>query len=367
MIKIWIVFFVLFSFSLRVKADFKIEEVSSYILIEASTNKIICESEAHHRQAPASMTKIMTITLILEEIKKGNIKYDEMINTSANASSQTGSRIFLSTNEKMSVRDMLKGIAIASANDASVALAERIAGSEEAFVAKMNEYAKKLNLVNTNFVNTTGLTANNHYSSSYDMAIMASNLINKFPEILETTKIYQDYLRQDSDPFWLVNTNKLVYSKEVDGLKTGWTEEAGYCLTATKKVGSTRLIGVIMGAKKADERNKKMVQLLNYGFSSFKVENLETKGKIITSIYDINCKPCSYNIVLKEDVNVLLPVNYDKSKLSFDYSISKFGGNYNVYYDGILISQSALVCSCEVRNSNIIDRFVYSLKMAFKV
>lgn len=370
--KILILIFAISFFCVKVNATgFKLDNVGSYILIEETTGKIICEENSKKRQAPASMTKIMTMTLILEEIKKGNLSYDDMITTSGNASSQEGSRIFLSTNEKMSVGDMLKGIAIASANDASVALAEKISGSVEGFVAKMNEYAKNLGLENTLFQNPTGLTAENHYSCSYDMAMMAKNLINKFPEILDTTKIYQDYLRKDtSDPFWLVNTNKLVYSGEVDGLKTGWTEEAGYCLTATRKEAKMRLIGVIMGANDAKERNSKMLELLNHGFANYKIENVATKGKIIASVYDVNCKPAKFDVVLKEDVNILVSKNYQPDKLDYKYNFDYKQlpvGSYDIYIDGVLVSKNELVLSNEIKKSNIIDKMISIFDIMLKI
>ena len=210
----------------------------SAILMEASTGTILYSKEPDLRRPPASMTKIMTLKLILDAVESKRIDLEEMVTTSEYASKQIGTRIFLSVNEQMKVKDLKKSIAIASANDASVALAERISGSEENFVAMMNKEASRLGLKNTNFVNCTGLPAHNHYSSSRDMAIMARELILKHENILEITKIYEDYVREDTPEkrFWLVNTNKLVrFVPGVDGLKTGWTEEAGYCLTATMK------------------------------------------------------------------------------------------------------------------------------------
>ena len=182
-------------------------EAKSSIMIEASTGEMIYEKNSKEKLAPASMTKIMSLIIIMENIEKGNLKWDEMITISENASSMGGSQIFLETGEKMSVRDLVKGICIASGNDATYALAERIAGTEEMFVKLMNDKAKELGLKNTNFVNSTGLDAENHYSSAYDMAMMAKELI-KHEKILEFSSIYEDYLRKNTDnSFWLVNTN----------------------------------------------------------------------------------------------------------------------------------------------------------------
>lgn len=184
---------------------------TSAIMIEASTGEILYEKNANEKLAPASMTKMMSMLLIMEQIEKGTLSWDEQVTVSENASSMGGSQIFLETGEKMSVQDLLKGISIASGNDATVAMAERIAGSEEAFVKMMNKRAKELGLTSTNFKNATGLDDENHYSSAHDMAMIAKELV-KHDKILEFTGTYEDYLRQNTDKsFWLVNTNKVVF------------------------------------------------------------------------------------------------------------------------------------------------------------
>lgn len=183
----------------------------SAILIETSTGKILYEKNKDERYAPASMTKMMSLVIIMDNIYNGNLKLDEMIKASKNASGMGGSQIFLKEGEEMSVDDLLKGITIGSANDATVALAERIAGSEEEFVKIMNEYVKKFELKNTHFKNCTGLDEDDHYSSAYDMSIIAKELV-KYDKILNYSSIYETYLRNDTDnKFWLVNTNKVVY------------------------------------------------------------------------------------------------------------------------------------------------------------
>lgn len=186
-------------------------EAKSSIMIEATTGEMIYEKNSKEKLAPASMTKIMSLIIIMENIENGNLNWNEMITVSENASSMGGSQIFLETGEQMSVRDLVKGICIASGNDATVALAERISGTEEMFVKLMNDKAKELDLKNTNFKNSTGLDAENHYSSAYDMSVMARELI-RHEEILEYSSTYEDYLREGTDrSFWLVNTNKVVY------------------------------------------------------------------------------------------------------------------------------------------------------------
>lgn len=187
------------------------ENAKSAILIEVSTGEILYNKNSNQRLAPASMTKMMSLILIMESIEKGNLKWNDIVVVSKNAASMGGSQIFLEANEMMTVEDLVKGICVASGNDATVALAEKIAGTEASFVKLMNEKARSLGLKNTNFVNSTGLDADNHYSSAYDMAIIARELV-KHEKVLEFSNIYEDYLRKNtSNSFWLVNTNKVVY------------------------------------------------------------------------------------------------------------------------------------------------------------
>lgn len=187
------------------------ENAKSAILIEASTGEIIYEKNSHEKLVPASMTKMMSMLLIVENIEKGVISWDDIVTVSENASSMGGSQILLETNEKMSVKDLFKGIAVASGNDAVVAMAEKIAGTEEAFVSMMNNRAKELGLKDTSFKNPHGLDTANHYSSAYDMSLIAKELV-KHEEVLKYTSIYEDYLRQNTNKeIWLVNTNKIVY------------------------------------------------------------------------------------------------------------------------------------------------------------
>ena len=273
--KIWIFIFLILFIPIRVYGEELnlAENAKSAILIEASTGEILYQKNANERLAPASMTKIMSLILIMENIENGNLKWNDIVVVSKNASSMGGSQIFLETNEMMTVEDLVKGICIASGNDATVSLAEKIAGTEKAFVKLMNDKAKSLGLRNTNFMNSTGLDAEGHYSSAYDMAFMARELI-KHEKVFSFTTIYEDYLRQDTDnKFWLVNTNKLIKTYDgADGLKTGYTKEAGYCLTATAKRDRMRLIGTIMGASESKTRNSNMMKLLDYGFNSYEMQ-----------------------------------------------------------------------------------------------
>ena len=243
----------------------------SAILIEATTGKVLYEQNADEALPPASVTKVMTLLLVMEAIDEGKIKLDDMVSTSAHAASMGGSQIFLEEGEQMSVEDMLKSVIIASANDAACALAEFVSGSEEAFVARMNERASELGMQNTTFENTNGLddTAQNHLTSARDIAIMSAELI-KHEKILEYSSIWMDTIRNGE--FGLTNTNRLVrFYKGCTGLKTGSTAKAGFCISATAERDGTKLVAVIMGAESRDIRNAAATKLLDWGFANFGV------------------------------------------------------------------------------------------------
>ncbi|MFC4557444.1 D-alanyl-D-alanine carboxypeptidase family protein [Virgibacillus kekensis] len=282
------------------------EDAKSAILMERDTGKILFNKNADEKLPPASMTKIMTLLLIMEALEEGKIKKNETITVSERAASMGGSQIFLEAGEEMSVNDLLKGIAIASGNDASVALAERIAGSEEAFVKQMNKKADELGLKNTHFKNTTGLPAKNHYSTSHDMAVMAKELL-KYESITAYTSIYEDYLRKGKkNEFWLVNTNKLVkFYPGVDGLKTGYTNEAKYCLAATAEKNGMRVISVVMGADTTKERNAAVTQMLDYAFNHYETKNLYEKNETVTKIELIKAEEKDIDIVTSESVSTI--------------------------------------------------------------
>ncbi|SFA72779.1 D-Ala-D-Ala carboxypeptidase DacF. Serine peptidase. MEROPS family S11 [Lentibacillus halodurans] len=281
-------------------------DTQSAILIERDTGKMLFDKNAQEKLPPASMTKVMTLLLIMEALDEGKIEKDETIRISERAASMGGSQIFLEAGEEMSVVDLLKGVAIASGNDASVALAERIAGSEKAFVEQMNKKAESLGLENTKFQNSTGLPAENHYSTAHDMAIMAKELL-KYESVTEYTSIYEDYLRKDEEnEFWLVNTNKLVkFYPGVDGLKTGYTNEAKYCLTATAEKNDMRVIAVVMGADTTKERNANITGMLDYAFNHFETKNLYEKGETITTLELLKAEEESVNVVTSESVSTI--------------------------------------------------------------
>lgn len=297
----------------------------SAILIEPTTGKVLFEKESHKELAPASMTKIMSMILIMDAIDDGKLSLEDDITISENASSMGGSQVYLNTNESYKAKELIKSIAIASANDAVVAMAERVSGSVEEFVKAMNSKCKKLGCKNTNFVNPHGLDAEGHYSSSYDMALMAKYLINTHEEILKFTSIYEDYLkRPDGSQTWLVNTNKLVrFYKDVDGLKTGFTETAGYCLTSTAKKGNMRLISVVMGVDTPDNRTSDTVKLLNYGFNSYKINTIYKKNKVIGSHRVEKGKKNKVDLILLEDATELQNTGDKKKNYTININVDK--------------------------------------------
>ncbi|MCR2803076.1 D-alanyl-D-alanine carboxypeptidase [Paenibacillus sp. SCIV0701] len=242
----------------------------SAILMDAESGTVIFEKNSHDKLPPASITKIMTLLLIMEALDEGKIKLTDNVQTSENAASMGGSQIFLEPGEEMTVEDMIKGIALASGNDASVAMAEKLGGTEQQFVAMMNEKAKELGMNDTHFVNPNGLPVEGHFSSAHDIAVMSRELL-KHKEVTQYTGLYQDYLRKTSDkPFWLVNTNKLVrFYSGADGLKTGFTSEAKYCLSATAKRDNLRIVAVVMGEPTTKQRNSEVSQMFDYAFAQY--------------------------------------------------------------------------------------------------
>lgn len=294
----------------------------SAILIEESTKEVIYNKNENEKLAPASMTKIMSLILIMESIKNGQINMNEDVVISEHASSMGGSQMFLETNSKVKVKDLIKGIAIASGNDAVVALAEKIGGSEEEFVNLMNEKVKELKLENTHFVNPHGLDADNHYSSAYDMAMMGLELL-KYPEILKYTSIYEEYFeKSDGTKIWMVNSNKLVrFYEGIDGLKTGYTDNAKYCITATGKKNNLRFISVVMGADSSENRSKDVVSMFNYGFSNYKIEKIIDKSEDLGNVKVINGTKKTLKIKLNNNIVELKKANEKKSK--YKYIIKK--------------------------------------------
>lgn len=339
------------------------ENAKSAIMLEASTGKIIFEKNANEKLPMASMTKMMTLLIIMENIENGNIKWSDSVITSEHAASMGGSQIFLEVGEEMTVEELVKGICIASGNDAAVAMAEKIGGTEEEFVKLMNKKAKELQLKNTNFTNACGLDSNNHYSSAHDMAIIGKELV-KYDKILEYTGTYEDYLRKNTDKsFWLVNTNKLVrYYKGVDGLKTGYTEKAGFCITTTAKKDNMRLITVVMGEPSTKIRNAETTSMLDYGFNTYKIDTVASSQKIIASKKVTNGIDKIANIVPKTDINILNTKLGTKRNVTYNLELSTISapikkgdsiGKINVMENNKIIMTIDATTTKDINKANI--------------
>ncbi len=334
----------------------------SVILTEASTGKTLFESNSHESLPPASVTKIMTMLLIMEAIDRGEISYDTVVTASEHAKSMGGSTIFLDTNEKMSVEDLLKGIAVASGNDACVAMAEHLCGSEEAFASKMNERAAQLGMKDTHFVNCNGLDAPGHYTSAYDIALMSRELM-RHKDIFKFTTIWMDSLR--GGKFSLANTNKLIrFYSGANGLKTGSTSVAGCCISAAAKRGEMQLIAVVLGAPTSKERFAAASNLLNYGFANYGVTQFGEKGSEIRSVAVESGKSDSVMAVAKESSSALLQKSQIKKakihinlpkKVKAPVKKGSALGEIIITLDGETISRTDIVASHSVGKKDCAD------------
>ena len=281
-------------------------DCGSAILIEQHTGEILYSYNSHEKLAPASVTKLMSILLIMDSINSGKIAYDTPIPCSENAASMGGSQIWLDTTETLTVDEMLKAICVVSANDCVTAMAEYIGGSEENFVNMMNEKAKELGMNDTTFKNCHGIDEDGHVTSSYDIALMSKELLNKYPEITKYTTIYMDSLRDGKSS--LVNTNKLVRNYNgCTGLKTGSTSLALYNLSASATRDNLSLISVVMKAPTSALRFNNSSKILDYGFTNYEYKSLTNKGDVITSTAIPKGTSPNLNIVVNEDLGTILP------------------------------------------------------------
>ena len=343
------------------------------ILIEANTGKIIFEKNKNEKMAIASMTKMVAQIIILEEVEKGKIKWSDVVTVSKNAADMGGSQIYISEGEKISIEDLMKGISMASGNDATVAMAEVIAGSEEKFVKLMNKKVQELGLKNTYFKNCTGLDEEGHYSSAYDMAMIARDLVVNHPNILRFSSMYEDYLRENTDnKFWLVNTNKLVrFYEGADGLKTGHTDNAGYCLAATAKKNGMRLIGIVLGEENSKIRNSEAMTLLDYGFLNTKFNLVKKNGTVIKKIKLDKSDREMVDIVLKNNLGVVELVSDDKHNYKYEVELDEINlpinsgsvvGKINVLENGKVVSTGDLVINKNAKKLSVLELFYNSIK-----
>lgn len=295
----------------------------SGVLMEATTGEIVFQKEADKEVAVASMTKMVAQILILDAIREEKISWDDVVTVSQNAADMGGSQIYLSVGEKISIRDLFKGISMASANDATVQMAEVLAGSEAKFVEQMNNKVKELGLSHTVFKNCTGLDEEGHYSSAYDMAMIARELVVNYPEILEFSSVYEDYLREDTEnKFWLVNTNKLVrFYEGADGLKTGHTDAAKYCLAATANKGNLRFIAIVLGEDNSNVRNQEVMSLLDYGFNHYQMNLIKSKDEVLKTIPLDKATKSNISLVPISDIGVLSSKTSEKKKYSYSVKV----------------------------------------------
>lgn len=359
--------------SINVYGEGLTKTAESAILIEASTGKVLYEHNADTKLAPASMTKMMTLLLTMENIDNGVLKMNDKVVVSKNASSMGGSQVYLEENSEYKISDMIKAVSIASGNDAAVVLAEAIGGNVSNFVKMMNERAKELGLDNTNFVNPYGLDDKDHYSSARDMAAIARELL-KHDTILKYTSVYEDHLKKnDGTSIWMVNTNKLVrFYNGVDGLKTGFTDNAGYCMTATGMWNDLRLIAVVMREPTSDDRNKDVISMLNYGKSNYRFKKVLNRNKSIGKIKINLGKKEVEKVYLKDDVSYLYKANEKVPKFSYKIKLNKVKaplkkdsvvGIANIYSNGKKYTKEDIVIKYDVDKCSGVKTFLRMLKI----
>lgn len=321
------------------------------------------------------MTKMMTLLLVMERLDDNKISLEDMVPVSKNASAMGGSQVYLEEGVSYKLETLLKSVAIASANDAAVALAEYIAGSTTEFVRLMNEKVSLLGLKHTNFKNVHGLDEEGHYSSSYDMAVIGSELL-KHERILNYTKIYEDYVEHpNGNKTWIVNTNKLInYYEGVDGLKTGFTNNSGYCITVTAKRGNMRLISVVMGESDNKIRNQDIMTLLNYGFSNFKLETVVDPNANLGHVEVKFGKREKVKVKLKSEavdlVNILENNNYSYEVIKHDVKAPiKKGdvvGKVNIYANDTKVNEIDLIIDEDINKAGLLTLFRRNLNKLLK-
>lgn len=348
----------------------------SAVLMEASTGTVIFEKDSDTARPPASVTKIMTMLLIFDALEEGSIGLDDEVTTSEYAASMGGSQVFLEPGEIQTVDTMLKCIAVASANDACVAMSEYICGSEEEFVRRMNERAKELGMKNTNFVNCNGLDAQGHVTSARDIALMSRELITKYPQVHDYSMIWMENIthttKKGTTEFGLTNTNKLVRQYEyTTGLKTGSTGDAKFCVSATGEKNGIEMIAVVMAAENSKERFADAVKLLNYGFGRCQlymdeeeegIEDIEVESGVEDTVGVQRADPFSYLDTAGADLNSI------EKKIEMEKEVKaplKKGDvvGYIVYkLDGKEIGRSELIAEKSVKKAGIMDFLRRALK-----
>jgi len=350
-------------------------EARSALLMEPMSGKILYEKNADEKFAPASVTKIMTMLLTMEAVDSGKIKIDDKVTCSENAKKMGGSTMLLDTGEIRTVEELLKGVAIASGNDAAVALAEYLGGTEVDFVNMMNKRAQELGMNNTTFKNCNGLPAEGHLSTAKDIAIMSRELLNH-PKVLKYTGTYMETISEGrKSPIELVNHNKLVrFFEGCDGLKTGFTDEAKYCISATATRNGVRMLSVIMGAPTYKIRNRDAGLLLNHGFSKYEGKKLVSKDQEIDKVYMDEQTDKFFMAMAKDDLVVILPKGENKElekkivieELQKEYKAGDIVGKYEVYLGDEKVGEVSIYCDRDIKKGNIIDNIKHNIKNLFE-
>lgn len=352
----------------------------AYVLMEASTGTVIDAKNPDKQLRPASITKIMTLLLIFESIDSGKLRYEDIVSVSSHAASMGGSQVFLEPNETQSVNDMIKCISIASANDASVAMAEHIAGTEEQFVQMMNEKAVQLGMKNTHFVNCYGLDTDGHYTTAMDVALMSRELITKYSDIFRYSTVWMDSIthvtKKGSSEFGLSNTNKLLKSYQgITGLKTGSTGLAKYCLSATARRNDMDMIAVIMAAPDTKTRFKEAAALLNYGFSKSSIYRHNTHELTLPMIPLQGGVDSFVSLRPENDFSYLCLKGENPEAISYEVTtsenceapvtIGQILGTVRYLYEGKEIGNVNLVSSKEYEKANFGDMLLKTLQQFF--
>jgi len=353
--------------------DFELT-ASSSLLMEVDTGEILFSKNEHHKLPPASMSKIMTMILVMEAVEDGRANLGDKILVSERAASMGGSQVYLEPGEEITLENAMKAIAISSANDACVAVAEYIYGTEKDFIKKMNEKADKLNLKDTYYYNTNGLPPSDpevtgNYTSAYDLAIL-TNEIYRFPKVFEWTSTWIDYIRDGE--FVLNNTNRLVrHYKGVNGLKTGYTQEAGFCVTCTAEKNDLKFISVIMNAESSKKRFLEATKLLSYGYNSFTSMEIAENGEIIKKILIKNARNQQAQVIVPEKLAV--PVKKgEEEKISKEIIIEKNlkapmekgdkAGKIIIYKGNLKIKEAELIIDRDVEKASIFQIIMRILK-----
>ena len=358
------------------------ETARSYVLMEASSGKILLEKNMNDEIPPASITKVMTLLLVYEAIDAGKINWDDKVTVSSHAAGMGGSQIFMEEGEVQTVRDLVKAIAIASANDAAVAMGEYLSGSESQFVDMMNKRAKELGMTHTTFKNACGLHIDGHVSSAHDVAIMSRALMTRYPDVSKTLTTWMDTIthrtRKGETEFGLTNTNKMIkWYNGITGLKTGYTPQAKHCVSATAKRDNMDLIAVVLGSQDGKIRFREAAQLLDYGFANYMVKKGPEVGEILGNMKIKKGDKDLVELTIEESMAFVVPKGKDEKELTYEikydqnvkapiYKNQKLG-TITYYMDGEVVGEANLVAAYDVGKATFKNMIPYMFNRYFNL